>query len=303
MSLKGSKTTSDYLEYDESIRLINELKNDGEYLMSLFILISINTGLKVSDILKLTWNDFKTKYIISNDEILILNENVINYGLYVKEKLNIEKNDFIFKSKKNRIFSIQRINVLLKNYKIIYNVKCDNFSTHSLRKTFGRKVFFNAEKHEKMDVLNALNKFLGQTDILDTINYLALDKNDIFENKKIDIGEIFNRNISLIEINDKNKKEKPSYCYLMKDDSMENCYKIGKSDNPYFREKTLMCEKPTISLFLITKFNSSKEAYIEENRMHNFFSDKHIRGEWYNLDSTDISFLKKEYQWEEKKIF
>jgi hypothetical protein len=84
---------------------------------------------------------------------------------------------------------------------------------------------------------------------------------------------------------------------------MENCYKIGKSDNPYFREKTLMCEKPTISLFLITKFNSSKEAYIEENRMHNFFSDKHIRGEWYNLDSTDISFLKKEYQWEEKKIF
>ena len=51
MSLKGSKTTSDYLEYDESIRLINELKNDGEYLMSLFILISINTGLKVSDIL------------------------------------------------------------------------------------------------------------------------------------------------------------------------------------------------------------------------------------------------------------
>lgn len=37
MSLKNTKTTSDYIEWDKAINLIHRLYNDGEYRLSLLI--------------------------------------------------------------------------------------------------------------------------------------------------------------------------------------------------------------------------------------------------------------------------
>lgn len=47
----------------------------------------------------------------------------------------------ILVSQKGTVFTIQRINVILKEMKKKYRLKVKNFSCHSLRKTFGRQVY------------------------------------------------------------------------------------------------------------------------------------------------------------------
>ncbi len=64
-------------------------------------------------------------------------------------------------------------------------------------------------------------------------------------------------------------------------------YKIGKSDSPLKREKTLQSEKPTIQL--IYYFESYDN---DEKILHQKFKDKRIRGEWFNLDENDIEYIK-----------
>ena len=55
------------------------------------------------------------------------------------EKIQPRGNDeHIFISQKGSVYSIQRINVILKDLRAKYNLKIKNFSSHSLRKCFGR---------------------------------------------------------------------------------------------------------------------------------------------------------------------
>lgn len=82
---------------------------------------------------------------------------------------------------------------------------------------------------------------------------------------------------------DIHKNEIHQKTYLMLD-SNTNLYKIGKSKDPKFREKTLQSEKPTISLFAVCE----KDI---ESELHNKFSDKRIRGEWFDLNKDDVKWI------------
>ena len=55
MSLKYSSTTADYLQWSEAMNLIRKLARDNNYKMSLLIALGF-TGLRISDILALRWN-------------------------------------------------------------------------------------------------------------------------------------------------------------------------------------------------------------------------------------------------------
>ena len=56
MSLKYSSTTADYLQWSEAMDLIRKLARDNNYKMSLLIALGCFTGLRISDILALRWN-------------------------------------------------------------------------------------------------------------------------------------------------------------------------------------------------------------------------------------------------------
>jgi hypothetical protein len=60
-------------------------------------------------------------------------------------------------------------------------------------------------------------------------------------------------------------------------------YKIGRSNNPLYREKTLQSEKPSIEL--IHQFDARVK---DEKELHTLFSSKRIRGEWFDLAGSDI---------------
>ncbi len=72
-------------------------------------------------------------------------------------------------------------------------------------------------------------------------------------------------------------------------DIKNNFHKIGFSNNPEFRERTLQSEKPSIELVASKKFIKRKIASSFEKALHNAYSSKRHRGEWFKLDEEDIN--------------
>ena len=77
------------------------------------------------------------------------------------------------------------------------------------------------------------------------------------------------------------------HVYLMHDTS-NGYYKIGISNKPYYREKTLQSEKPTIELITSKKFPVRKIAESIEKSLHSVYDNKRLRGEWFELERDDV---------------
>ena len=75
-------------------------------------------------------------------------------------------------------------------------------------------------------------------------------------------------------------------------DTTNNFYKIGISNEPIYREKTLQSEKPTIELICSKEFPSRTIAESIEKALHEAFATKRIRGEWFNLDIQEVEEIK-----------
>lgn len=94
-------------------------------------------------------------------------------------------------------------------------------------------------------------------------------------------------------IKEKKKKKKSqglisSYVYLMKNN--RNGYiKIGfTSKEPKYREKTLQSEDPDITL-IYSKQGCNMD---DEKTLHKEYSQKRLRGEWFDLDEDDVYEIK-----------
>lgn len=90
-----------------------------------------------------------------------------------------------------------------------------------------------------------------------------------------------------IIIQSKLKNKQPDYVYLMYN-KKTGYYKIGKSNNPSYRERTLQSQEPDINLLC-----KSIGGVRLEKKLHFIFKDKRIRGEWFDLNENDIIEFKK----------
>lgn len=77
------------------------------------------------------------------------------------------------------------------------------------------------------------------------------------------------------------------YVYLMVDTS-NGYHKIGISNRPDYREKTLQSEKPTIERICAKQFPSRLIAQAIESALHTAFAAKRVRGEWFNLTEEEV---------------
>ena len=80
------------------------------------------------------------------------------------------------------------------------------------------------------------------------------------------------------------------YVYLMRD-TTNGYFKIGISNKPEYREKTLQSEKPTIELLAYKKYPTRKIAEAIESALHTAYGQQRIRGEWFSLDGTDAAVI------------
>lgn len=181
MSVKYSTTTSDYLEWNIMLNLVRRLYKDGNYRFSLLIGCGCFFGLRISDILSLTWNMLLEGDSFALNEkktgkkrIIKINEVFQNHIKDCFKSLKIQdKSEKCFISNKRTVYSVQRINIILKEIKNKYNLKIEHFSTHSLRKTFGRKVVEQAGENSEMALIK-LSELFNHSSPMITRRYLGL---------------------------------------------------------------------------------------------------------------------------------
>ena len=188
MSLKYSNTTADYLVWSDAMNLIRKLAKDNNYKISLLVALGCFTGLRISDILTLRWNQILgvSEFTIiekktSKKRTLRLNPQLQKHIQECYEHIQpIGLKAPILVSQKGTIFTIQAINRKLKDIKKKYKVKIKNFSCHSLRKTFGRQVYnMNSENSEL--ALVKLMELFNHSSVSITKRYLGLRQEEILE--------------------------------------------------------------------------------------------------------------------------
>ncbi|NDV80088.1 tyrosine-type recombinase/integrase [Dysgonomonas sp. 511] len=188
MSLKFSNTTSDFLEWDTMLNLIRKLYKDGNYKISLLVACGSFFGLRGGDLLTLTWGQLlqsDTFELIEKKtgkkRIIKINSQLQKHIQDCYDKINpVNISSPCFMSQKNCVYSIQRVNVILKEIKTKYNLKINNFSSHSFRKSFGRAVYNNAGDNSEMALVK-LSELFNHSDIKTTRKYLGLRQEELLE--------------------------------------------------------------------------------------------------------------------------
>jgi len=196
MSVEGSITKSNFIDYDKALnvglklmkrRLLNEygVKHRNEKPRTLFgkdanfgfyIIVAINTGLRIGDILKLTREDFKRGFKEFREQKTNKAKKVKFNDIVLKQfkDINNFSDDYVFTSQKGSVFSRQQINRKLKQ---VFNSVDKNISSHSLRKSFGRRVYENNNETEKS--LITLSHIFNHSSISQTRDYLDITQEEI----------------------------------------------------------------------------------------------------------------------------
>lgn len=186
MGLKYSNTTADFLQWEEAMNLIRKLFKDENYSMSLLIALGCFFGLRISDILTLHWNQ-----ILNVNEFTVIEKKtgkkrIIRINPQLQRHISdcykainpVGCNAPILVSQKGTIYSVQRINKILKELKKKYKLHIGNFSCHSLRKTFGRQVYnMNSENSEL--ALVKLMELFNHSSVAITKRYLGLRQEEL----------------------------------------------------------------------------------------------------------------------------
>lgn len=117
------------------------------------------------------------------------------------------------------------------------------------------------------------------------LKFSELIHNFLFKDKllySIEYSEPFEKESGFVQDN-----ASECYLYLMKD-TANDFYKIGISNLPKYREKTLQSEKPTIELIIAKRFPMRLIAQSFEKALHKSFEGKRIRGEWFKLELIEV---------------
>lgn len=211
-------------------------------------------------------NQIKLK---QNDKIIFLfeNEETIEY--------NLESNPIIMTSRKNVKFLEYRTSILESELEL--------FCNHNLKRW---KIILTNEGREILGGKIGDINYSSENNLKIVIKKLALDYKALVNRNIENYKPLIFRNQSV----DPLKKEESCYVYLMKDFA-NGYHKIGISNKPYYREKTLQSEKPTIELVSSKQFPLRKIAESFEKALHETYKEKRIRGEWFNLDDVDVEMI------------
>ncbi|BFK46574.1 tyrosine-type recombinase/integrase [Alistipes sp. i18-0019-D1] len=186
MAAKGVSTTSEPLESSDYYALIEHLERDGKYRWALFCVIACTMGLRVSDVKRLTWEDLLAGNLHFVDEIktgknrrVKINDSVRRKYLEYYDRMGrppLEQLVF-FSKRTGRAYTTQNINQHLRNFRQKYLLPVTHFSSHSLRKTLGKKIY---EDHGRSEFgLMLVNKTFNHRDIQTSERYIGVATNTL----------------------------------------------------------------------------------------------------------------------------
>jgi len=231
--------------------------------------------------------NFTLNYLQNEDKIVFhFNSKQIN----PKQK---DKISFLFESGELIEFCLNSNPVSIKNRNDEKVLEYKSSITKAELELFVNKDF----RKWKIGLVNENREILGgekgsiidyesKENLITVIKKFVADYTSTVLSNIADYKPIENRDLDLTT----DKRDDVCYVYLMHDTS-NGYYKIGISNKPYYREKTLQSEKPTIELIASKKFPVRKIAESIEKSLHSVFDDKRLRGEWFELDEKDVEHI------------
>lgn len=194
MALKNNKTECNPLEWEQFLMLVDRMKKSNDYRFLLLISIGCYCGLRLSDILQLKWEDVLTKECFEITEKKTGKHRRITMNSGLKEIVNICYNNLnlkcpigntqhVFINRSGNVLSKQFVNRRLHAIFQQYKVKVQNGSSHTLRKTFGKRVYQMNNCSESALVL--LSSIFNHNSVSVTRRYIGLSQeqiNDVYIN-------------------------------------------------------------------------------------------------------------------------
>ncbi|MEJ1221735.1 tyrosine-type recombinase/integrase [Sediminicola sp. 1XM1-17] len=172
-------TGATYINFDTALnkgkRLIKSGSNPN---FGLYIICGINFGLRAGDLLSLTFDQLRS------EEFTIIEQKTgktrkLKVNNHVREAVESFKDDMTyqlggkaFTSQKGSVYSIQHINRMIKGA-----FSGDRISSHSLRKSFGRRVWENDNHSDR--ALGFLNELFNHTTYAVTKRYLGIRQEEL----------------------------------------------------------------------------------------------------------------------------
>lgn len=187
MSKKNQTTKTDFLELNEYRKLVNGLHKDNDVLGETFSRVAKGTALRISDVLKLTWDKLLSRKFVLNEQKTgkkrdITVSDATNDTFHMLYELNGSpdmKEPIFVNRRTNKVYTKQYINRLMKEWKDKYCVSVGNFSSHSFRKSFGREYW---EKAGRTDgALLLLSEIYNHADVATTKRYLGIRDEELSE--------------------------------------------------------------------------------------------------------------------------
>ena len=186
MSLKGQKTTTTSMNWDDFKSLTLKLERDQNFKYCLLISIGVFTGLRISDLLQLKFNQFENEFLIIIEQKTKKTRKIkINPDLKlivdrvrIKMKV-INLDNFIFINRYDtKPIDKSWVNVNLKKIFKQYGIQTEgNISSHLFRKTLGNRVLkLNNYSNESMVLLMEL---FGHSSMTITKKYLGIREREV----------------------------------------------------------------------------------------------------------------------------
>lgn len=167
---------STYIDYDKAqgtgTRLIRSNENPT---FGLLIVVGTNLGLRISDLLSLTFTQLRQDSItIKEGKTGKTRKMMVNQAIKdaIKHFDKEAGNFYAFRSQKRTIYSRQHVNRLMKQY-----FKGTDITSHSLRKTFGRRVWENNGETDK--ALLKLSEIFNHSTPSVTKRYLGIRQQEL----------------------------------------------------------------------------------------------------------------------------
>lgn len=189
-SLKGRKTQTQPIKWTQAQNLLKLLIADERYNDALLFGCGFYFGLRISDVLNLKWEDIRgDSFSIEEKKTGKMRDIDIHSDMKKLVKKVIASMDeiprpdeFVFQPKRLSDRTGNPISVISANRRIQaafnrYEITVQNPSSHTLRKTFGRRVYENNNRSEAALIL--LSQIFNHRDTATTRLYIGLTKEKI----------------------------------------------------------------------------------------------------------------------------
>lgn len=173
MTIDGSKV----IDYDEAITKGMYLMRSGENkTLGLLIICGVNFGLRISDLLGISYDQLKSGEFIVNEQKtnkrrVIRVHDIVKVAMrFMEDNPRYQLGGSCFVSQKGTVYSPQHVNRMIKK------VFGGGYSSHGLRKGFGRRLYEKTGKD-----LSIVQMQLQHMNPSDTLKYIGVTQEKLNE--------------------------------------------------------------------------------------------------------------------------